>query len=50
MSDRGNQTNSPNRVGLYFPPITIIITINPTQILQLRTLAQALLVIIIISY
>ena len=34
-----------SRVGLYFPPETITITtITCTQILQLRTLAQALLV------
>ena len=35
-----------SRVGLYFPPVTIIITITLTQILQLRTLAKALLVFI----
>ena len=33
-----------SRVGLYFPTVTII-TIAPTQILQLRTLAKALLVL-----
>ena len=33
-------------VGLYFPPVTTI-TITPTQILQLGTLAKALLVNII---
>ena len=34
-----------SRVWLYFPPVTITtITINLTQILQLRTLAQAVLV------